>query len=253
MLRSSIEAHSKFLKSGEIFYPPEDDIGQSQFFSLVKQMSQSDDGIYTRKQETMNELFERYIALLRDHLQFHEKNFVLADVKYSSTHHLNTSWQEPCGAPYLFSLCRQHHIKILHLIRKNPVHKYLSRVFASATGTYILTNGIESNQNTAVTLDLDNCLGEIAAIDEKVKVFELFLAENNCMTIYYEDLISDARQGVARQLSQYLETEISLHSFSTQKIVRNHDELFSNWNEFRKVIAQSPFASWLDPALHTPS
>ena len=89
MLRSSIEAHSKFLKSGEIFYPPEDDIGQSQFFSLVKQMSQSDDGIYTRKQETMNELFERYIALLRDHLQFHEKNFVLADVKYSSTHHLN--------------------------------------------------------------------------------------------------------------------------------------------------------------------
>ena len=132
-LRSVLDAHADIFSVPEIFNnrPTPDwelEVEANYFNFVAKRL----DGRTAEALavEDHHELFIDYLEYLRC---FSDKRFLLVDVKYNSTHHLDGAWKFITEEPAIFGYIREHRLRVINLTRRNFLRYYLSEVKAQHT------------------------------------------------------------------------------------------------------------------------
>jgi hypothetical protein len=135
-LRDVLDTHPEIFCTPEVFHDrPSPDAHlevETNFFRFVEQhpagrLSRAHDW---GQQQT---IFRDFVAFLRT---FSDKRFVLVDVKYNATHHLNAAWKFISAEPTMFSFIRNDRLGVFNLTRRNFLRYYLSQTKANRTQTW---------------------------------------------------------------------------------------------------------------------
>jgi hypothetical protein len=133
--------------------------------------------------------------------------FTFVDVKYNSTHHLNSLWHNPLSRPLLFQWLRDQRWPVIHLVRQNILECYVSYERACRSESW------ESNEPRyfdTIEIQPARMLNELRRRRMEIDTVRGWLKGCNYREFYYESLID--RKGlfsrsVARQVYRFLDIE----------------------------------------------
>jgi hypothetical protein len=135
-LRSVLDTHPDIFCVPEVFndvpspeWPLEIDTNWANY--LVKRAGGDMRSVLTAPDH--RELFLDFLEYLR---AFSDKRFIVIDVKYNSTHHVDKYWRFISEEPFLFTLLKEQGIRVLNLTRPNYLRYWLSEVKAQLTGSW---------------------------------------------------------------------------------------------------------------------
>jgi hypothetical protein len=146
-------------------------------------------------------IFLDFLEYLRG---FTNKQFLVLDVKYMSTHHITKSWHFITEEPFFFSLLKEHNLRVLNLTRKNFLRYCLSELKAqqsrvwqefdeSVVGDqpwYIgrKDSGVQ-RQESKIAVDIDELLETLRLCRSENKVVEdSFSDYDHYLTFDYDDM-----------------------------------------------------------------
>jgi hypothetical protein len=137
---------------------------------------------------------------------FTNKQFIVLDVKYMSTHHITKNWHFITEEPFFFSLIKEHNLRVLNLTRKNFLRYWLSELKAqqsrvwqefdeSVVGDkpwYVKRkNSRMQRQESRITVDIDELLETLRLCRSENKVIEDSFSEyEHYLTFDYDDLFA---------------------------------------------------------------
>jgi hypothetical protein len=153
--------------------------------------------------EDHENIFLNFLEYLRC---FTNKQVLVLDVKYMSTHHITKNWQFITEEPFFFSLLKEHNVRVWNLTRKNFLRYWLSELKAqqsrvwqefdeSVVGAkpwYIeRKNSKMPRQESRITIDIDELLEMLRLCRSENKVIEDSFSEyEHYLTFDYDDLFA---------------------------------------------------------------
>jgi hypothetical protein len=175
-LRDVLDSHPDLFCTPEVFHDrpsPDADLEvETNFFRFVEQHPKSRIGrAYSWAEQ--QEIFRDFLVFLRE---FTEKRFVVVDVKYNSTHHLNASWKFISAEPTIFPIIRSDFVRVLNLTRRNFLRYHLSQCKAERTQAWT-AHANRGHRDDKIEVD-------IGAMSRSL---ELCRAENEVVDKSFED------------------------------------------------------------------
>jgi LPS sulfotransferase NodH len=132
-LRDVLQSHPDIFCTPEVFHErPSPDAYLEVETNFWNFLEEHPAGTVRRSQslETQREIFVDYMGFLRS---FTDKRYVVVDVKYNSTHHLDGPWRGVAEQPSMFVFMKRSNLRTLNLTRLNYLRYYLSWYKAQAT------------------------------------------------------------------------------------------------------------------------
>jgi len=111
-LRNALVSTGEFTDMNEIFQPNEPAI----FWTFYSEFIARNPAALRPTKENRKLVFDEFINTCIENIP---TKYALIDLKYNTTHNLNTHFQPPSEAPYIFELLKQHSCHVVHLIREN--------------------------------------------------------------------------------------------------------------------------------------
>src|SRR5919107_1230654 len=205
-LRSILESHPAIFCLPEVFNLPDKDSEymlnrESNYFNFLQRYACAD--ISRVFPDQHDKLFLNFLEYLRC---FTQKQLLVLDVKYMSTHHITKSWHFITEEPFFFSLIKEHNLRVLNLTRKNFLRYWLSELKAqqsrvwqefdeSVVGDkpwYIeRKNSRMQRQESKIYVDIDELLETLRLCRSENKVVEDSFSEyEHYLTFDYDDLFA---------------------------------------------------------------
>jgi hypothetical protein len=175
-LRNVLDSHPEIFCTPEVFHDrPSADAElevETNFFRFVEQHPQ---GRLSRAHDwdQQKAIFSDFLDFLRS---FTEKRFVMVDVKYNATHHLNAAWKFISAEPTMFPFIRSERLYVFNLTRRNYLRYYLSQSKADRSQTWTAL-AKASQKDDKIQLD-------VAAM---LRSLELCRAENEIIDRSFSD------------------------------------------------------------------
>lgn len=192
-LRSVLDQHPAIQSLPEIFHPePSPDAHlerETNYFGFLDRHPLHGFKQTLASREAQDRVFLDYLDYLRCFAE--EERFLLLDVKYTSTHHIQAPFRFITAEPELFSLIRRHRIRVLNLKRRNYLRYHLSMLKAEQSKQW--TASAESGiRDFSVTVPVNDLLPrmELCRSDEEF-VDRSFQRYDQARTIDYEDLFPE--------------------------------------------------------------
>ena len=121
----------------EIFHPePHPDAHlevETNYFNFLERHTGGDIKPVLVSADETRHAFAEYLSYLRT---FTSSRYILLDVKYNSTHHLDFPWRQMTEEPGLFTLLREQGMWVLNVTRRNYLRYYLSWLKGETTKRY---------------------------------------------------------------------------------------------------------------------
>jgi LPS sulfotransferase NodH len=246
-LRDVLDSHPDLFCTPEVFHDrpsPDADLEvETNFFRFVEQHPK---GRTARAHSwaEQKEIFRDFLAFLR---KFTEKRFVILDVKYNSTHHLNASWKFISAEPTLFPIIRGDYVRVLNLTRRNFLRYHLSQCKAERTQTWA-ARADRGHKDDKIEVDIDAmflslelCRAENEVIDKSFEHYGRYL------NIDYAELfpvmgepVSDDALG---RVAEWLGLEATFQSVPTyrKQAVLGLRETIENYEEVEEALRGTAF------------
>lgn len=166
-LRDVLDRHRDIFCTPEVFHdrpsPDAEFEVEMNFFRFVEQhpKGQLSRALSWSQQQ---EIFRDFLVFLKG---FTEKRFVVVDVKYNATHHLNPAWKFISAEPTIFPLIRSDRVYTLNLTRRNFLRYHVSQRKANLTQTWTAAAD-KRHKDDKIQID----------VDEMLRTLELCRAEN---------------------------------------------------------------------------
>jgi hypothetical protein len=161
-LRSVLTRHPGIFCLPEVFEPSPRRYPEASYFDFLE--ANAPDGRVTSvmcSAEAQEQLFLEYLDFLRG---FSDKQYLLFDVKYNSTHHLDGPWRSLNAQPALFDLIERHGIRVLHLTRANHLRSQVSLVQAQMSRQWwVEVEEAPASADGAVHIDPESVEHQLAA------------------------------------------------------------------------------------------
>jgi LPS sulfotransferase NodH len=180
-LRDVLDSHPDLFCTPEVFHDrpsPDADLEvETNFFRFVEQHPKGRPSRAPDWDQQL-EIFRDFLVFLRE---FTEKRFVVIDVKYNSTHHLNASWKFISAEPTMFPFIRSSHVRVLNLTRRNFLRYHLSQCKAELTQTWAARadrghrDGRIEVDIPAMARSLELCRSENEVIDRSFENYGRYL------------------------------------------------------------------------------
>jgi hypothetical protein len=145
-----------------------------------------------------------FLAFLEYLRCFTNKELLVLDVKYMSTHHITKNWHFITEEPFFFSLLKEHNLRVLNLTRKNFLRYWLSESKAQQSQMwqefdepvvgdqplYIeRKDSAIQRQEPRITVDTDELLEILRLCRSENKVVEDSFSEyDHYLTFDYDDM-----------------------------------------------------------------
>jgi hypothetical protein len=137
---------------------------------------------------------------------FTNKQLIVLDVKYMSTHHITKNWDFITEEPFFFSLLKEHNLRVLNLTRKNFLRYWLSESKAQQSQMWQeFDEAVASDkpwhierkdsaiqrQEPRMTVDIDELLEILRLCRSENKVVEGSFSEyEHYLTFDYDDMFA---------------------------------------------------------------
>jgi hypothetical protein len=251
-LRDVLDSHPELFCTPEVFHDrPSPDAHlevETNFFSFVERHPQ---GRLSRAHAWGQQqiIFRDFIDFLRG---FTEKRFVVVDVKYNATHHLNAAWKFISAEPTMFPFIRNDRLYVLNLTRRNYLRYYLSQCKANRSQTWTASSK-GGHRDDKIELDVEDmlhslelCRSENEIIDRSFARYERYL------NIDYAELFPTMGapvSGVAlARLTGWLGIDGNFQNepaYRKQAVMGLH-ETIENFDEVARALAGTPFEYCLE-------
>src|SRR3954447_23774238 len=132
-LRDVLSSHPDIFCTPEVFHErPSPDAHLEVDTNFWNFLEKHPKGTVRRSQslQSQEEIFIDYMRFLRG---FTDKKYLVVDVKYNSTHHLDGPWRGVTEQPSMFLFMKRTNVRTLNLTRRNYLRYYLSWFKAQAT------------------------------------------------------------------------------------------------------------------------
>lgn len=207
------------------------------FFNFKKKMISNNINFCFPSTDNQKIIFNKYFNFLKNQskLPFH-----VIDIKYNSWHHFNPIWYSTETQPQLISSLKQHKFNVIHIVRKNLLHQYISATIAKKTGLYHFNKNDKNNyQDNKFVLNVPHCKRTINNVENNVNKYRFYFKNYSFYEeIYYEDLITENRfsdriNSVVSKFTNGLITDLGTPPLKKGirdpfALVKNKDELFKN-------------------------
>ncbi|HEY6550188.1 MAG TPA: hypothetical protein VIY71_03195 [Solirubrobacterales bacterium] len=246
-LRDVLDSHPDVFCTPEVFHDrpsPEADLEvETNFFRFVEKHPAGGLRIAHDWAE-QEKIFQDFLVFLRN---FTEKRFVVIDVKYNSTHHLNASWKFISAEPTLFPFIRSSHLRVLNLTRRNFLRYHLSQCKAELTQTWAARadgghkDGRIKVDIAAMVRSLELCRAENEVVDKSFENYGRYL------NIDYAELfpvigepVSDDALG---RIAEWLGVEAAFENVPTyrKQAVLGLRETIENYEEVEEALRDTAF------------
>lgn len=142
-----------------------------------------------------------------------------------------------------------HRIRVIHLVRKNPLDLVISQALKNKIQRAHRLAGESPSENVQVELDPKTLIHRLEVKQRKIKRGQIILRLSGLrsMEIGYEDLRKDA--SVFQRLCRFLaiETDTVMPQSRFQKVRReSQGEVIRNYSEVKKVLEGTRFLSYLE-------
>lgn len=182
-LRSVLESHPDIFCTPEILHPepsPEAELEvETNYFEFLERHTAGAIKPVLTSWEEQGRIFVDYLRFLRC---FSDKRYVLLDVKYNSTHHMDGPWREISAQPGLFRLIKQNHLHVLNLARRNYLRFYLSWMKANLTERWTIDSDATRSQEV---VDADPRV--VVPVDDLMYMLDLSRSETDMVSRSFED------------------------------------------------------------------
>jgi hypothetical protein len=246
-LRDVLDSHPDLFCTPEVFHDrpsPDADLEvETNFFRFVEQHPKGRIG-RAHSWAEQREIFRDFLVFLRE---FTEKRFVVIDVKYNSTHHLNASWKFIPAEPTLFPIIRGDYVRVLNLTRRNFLRYYLSQCKAERSQAWT-ARADRGHRDDKIEVDVDamlNTLERCRAENEVIdKSFEHY---GHYLNIDYAELfpvmgapVSDDALG---RIAEWLGRDPTFESVPTyrKQAQLGLRETIENYDEVEEALRGTPF------------
>ena len=176
------------------------------------------------------------------------KRYLLLDIKYNSTHHLDGPWRDLRAEPKLFGFIRKHDLPVLQLRRRNYLRAYVSLITAERTGEWLAgRDGPERGAET-FTIPPAQLLRVLRRSSEEDELVAQSFPSEKRLTLEYEELFPElgglASVAELRRLARWLgipeRFQQSPPAYRKQS-VRPLPELIENWDEVAAALRGTEF------------
>jgi LPS sulfotransferase NodH len=157
------------------------------------------------------------------------------------------NWGETSEAVWHY-LQEMDSLHIIHLIRRNSLAMYASRILANQTGEWVSRKSKRASNTrpSTVILDYDSCVKEFEEYAKQKKEAENFFARKPLIRIYYEDLCNDFDSAIS-QLQSFLEVESHSVAPKTEKQSPGRlSQRIKNYDELRERFQDTPWSCYFD-------
>jgi len=217
------------------------------FFDFLER----DPAAYVRRGSSFaaqDQVFLEFLSYLRG---LSPARYIVIDVKYNSTHHLDGPWQPVSGPPAFFSILRRHRVRVLHLTRRNYLRFYLSFTQAELTKTWFAH---APTDECRVVVDVPKLLDRMWACRAESEAVDRSLAGyDNCLTVEYDDVFAVPGGGPAPQFLDQVGRWLSIdpESFARQPRYRKQSmltlrERIENYDAVEQALRGTPFEYCLE-------
>jgi LPS sulfotransferase NodH len=253
-LRDVLAAHPEIFCTPEVFHNEPSASAEleveTNFFNFLEQHPL---GTVKRSisMEVQGRMFLDFLEYLRC---FTDKHYILVDVKYNSTHHLDGPWREISAQPDLFRFIKHHRVRVLNLTRRNSLRSHLSLLKANLTSTWTVESGASGpppDQQVIVdTAQMLHVLRVWRGEDELIRrVFEDY---GQYLTFDYEDLFPElggpSSPAVLDRISTWLgvDPEFSATPKYRKQSALTLEETIANYDEVVHALAGTGLESCLE-------
>jgi len=140
-------------------------------------------------------------------------------------------------------------LKVIHLKRQNPLRLYVSWEIAQKTNIWNVTQEEYEQLSTrrCITYSREQMYAYLDDVENKTKCFdECWFAKHEKLEIFYEDLISNTDNVMAR-IQQFLHVPIyPVHADLVRMNSEPLAELIDNYDQFSADIQGTPWEEYLD-------
>ena len=218
-LGSILDQHPELKYAGEVLHPDDRSNGLN-FFSYVE--ADADRMRHFFNPDRRPDIVDKYFTWLSERV--HPK-FPIIDIKYSSVHHWNTSWQGIVDAPWILRCIREKNFPVLHLKRKNYLETYVSGRLAEENKVWHAKSAEELRVHEIV-VDIGQMSKTLVRTTEEVAAMDVWL------------------HGVKRQLTLEYADLFDAGGIADSALIHRVQELFGLKEDFSKltpnVIKQAP-------------
>jgi LPS sulfotransferase NodH len=228
LLRTSLDSHPDIQCFGEIFLPTY--TRDYSFYQFLKDERISGAGALLRRPT----LVERHLSNLYENDATAAVGF---KVMYNQVGYL------PYRFPSVMTYARRHNVRIIHLVRSNPLNTVISRRFARATKQY---HTQEQRSAKPVHIDLQMAVQGINRIEKDKARWRQALAGLPCLEVSYEEFVAN-KSDVSHQILSFLNVNQDVELDSPLKKVINSslEHLITNYDDLVAALQQSGLERFL--------
>lgn len=135
---------------------------------------------------------KKIFNLFMEHISQSSVNFSLIDIKYNSTHHFNPIWHSTLKIPYVLKLLAENNIPVIHLVRKNILETYVSRIIGNKLKIWVVDKNETFDNDIKIKIDINHMLYELKMIKKETNFYReclVNLTGLRYIELSYEDLI----------------------------------------------------------------
>jgi LPS sulfotransferase NodH len=146
--------------------------------------------------------------------------------------------------PELVDWCKDHQVRVVHLVRRNTLKMIVSREIAKRRGVYLSTRSLKP---VKVMLKTKGLVLELERLESIVDKYRKAFSSNCCLDVEYEQLISNC-DGETNRILDFLgiEPNGSLRSKLVKTSSDSLMELVENYQHVCAALRGSPYELLLD-------
>ena len=232
MLSTLLNSHPRLLCHGEILAAPQESAGP--YHELRKQGADIDDWLREYRQEHPG-------AYLYD-VCFNPAGHQCVGFKFKLEESLAEAYK-----PFRDLLVADTDVKIIHLRRKNILHKYISLQMTKQSGVFSIRSSKQRPQLRPFVIDIPDLIAYVREDRQRyAAAIELF-RDHRCLHVTYEELCESRHEALAK-VQDFLELPQANLATMMVKIIKKNTDLVLNLDEVRAALAAEEAQAEAGPA-----
>ena len=169
------------------------------------------------------------------------ESFTLIDVKYSSTHHLDTFWRDHGQTPFFLRWLAANKFPVIHVVRENVLDTYVSNLLACKLKVWVADDPSIAD-DVSFVLKPAETIAEIDRRQQEIQFFRKQLANTVGSEIRYNSIVAGEQISaeILRALYDLLDvaeaSRIRSIPVGTRKMGRSASELIENFDEINAAV-----------------
>jgi len=192
--------------------------------------------------------FLEYIESIAD------RPWIIFDIKYNSTHHLDKAWRGISSMPHIFDYAGSRGIKVLNLTRNNFLRFYLSERKAFLTQQWSVHGDVDiRDKERPIVLDSADLLEKLSSCEEENRMVKMALSNHpESMAMEYSEVFPAPGEFCGKTINRFFDwLDIPRHDVKFGKSFRKQsclplDQAIENYEEVRNALRGTRFEHFLD-------